>query len=78
MPSKSKRRVIIRREKAIAYAISIAKAGDVLLLVGKGHETYQAINGRLIPFDERKIVKDLLEKRESVHTKSQASMGDAT
>ncbi len=68
MPQKEKRRVILSRQRAIAYAVSIARKGDVLLLVGKGHETYEAIGGLLRPFDERKIVKKALEERENAHT----------
>ncbi|MBR5187312.1 MAG: UDP-N-acetylmuramoyl-L-alanyl-D-glutamate--2,6-diaminopimelate ligase, partial [Clostridia bacterium] len=44
------------RKKAIAYAVSIAKSGDIVLLAGKGHETYQLINGKKIPFSEREIL----------------------
>jgi UDP-N-acetylmuramoyl-L-alanyl-D-glutamate--2,6-diaminopimelate ligase len=75
MQLRSKRRVILRRERAIDYAVSIARKGDVLLLVGKGHETYEAIGGTLRPFDERKIVTRALEKREKAHTISDAIEG---
>ena len=44
------------RKDAIAYAVSIAKPGDIVLLAGKGHETYQLINGKKIPFSEREIL----------------------
>ena len=77
MPNKSKRRVILNREKAIGYALSIAKSGDVLLLVGKGHETYEAVGGVIRPFDERKIVRRLLEKKETAHTIPEALEGTA-
>lgn len=76
MPKRSKRRVIVRRERAIAYAISIAQKNDVLLLVGKGHETYEAVAGALRPFDERKIVQKALEERENAHTMSKALRGE--
>ena len=36
---------------------SIANKNDIIVLTGKGHETYQEINGKKIPFDERKIIK---------------------
>lgn len=52
---------ITDRTEAIKYALSIAKEGDVLLLAGKGHETYQDIMGEKIHYDEREIVKKLLE-----------------
>lgn len=46
------------REKAIVYAMSLLEPGDILLLAGKGHENYQLIGGRRIPFCERQIVLD--------------------
>lgn len=49
-----------KREDAIALALKTAKEGDVLLLCGKGHETYQQNSNGKIPFDEREIVKKLL------------------
>ncbi len=75
MPIRCKRRVILSRERAIAYATTIARKGDVLLLVGKGHETYEAVGGSLRPFDERKIVKRVLEEREKAHTTSDVIRG---
>lgn len=49
---------ITDRREAIAYALSHAAAGDILLLAGKGHETYQEINGRKYPMDEREILRE--------------------
>ncbi len=46
------------RAKAIRYAISMAKEGDIFLLAGKGHERYQLINGEKRPFCERDILLD--------------------
>lgn len=48
------------RKKAIALAMDRGQAGDVILLCGKGHETYQEIGGRMLPMDEREIVRSLL------------------
>ena len=48
--------VIPDRKEAIEYAVSIAEAGDIILLAGKGHETYQLINGKKVPFSEREIL----------------------
>ena len=42
--------------------MSIAEAGDVVVLAGKGHETYQEIKGVKHPFDEKVVVKELLEE----------------
>ena len=52
--------VIENRRDAIDRALHIAKKGDVIVLAGKGHETYQEINGIKHPFDEKLIVSELL------------------
>ncbi len=52
---------IEERRAAIARALELAdRHGDVVLLAGKGHETYQIRGTTLLPFDEREIVRDLL------------------
>lgn len=52
--------VIENRREAIRRALSIANEGDVVLLAGKGHETYQEISGVKRPFNEKVIVAELL------------------
>ncbi|WP_069650158.1 UDP-N-acetylmuramoyl-L-alanyl-D-glutamate--2,6-diaminopimelate ligase [Caloranaerobacter ferrireducens] len=52
--------VIEDRREAIRYALEIARKDDVILLAGKGHETYQIIGNEVLPFDEKKIVLELL------------------
>ena len=52
--------VIENRREAINRALRIAEDGDVIVLAGKGHETYQEIMGIKRPFDEKAIVSDLL------------------
>ncbi len=52
--------VIENRREAIRYALQNAGAGDVIVLAGKGHETYQEINGVKYPFDEKIVVAELL------------------
>lgn len=52
------------RAKAIAKAIDIAKKDDVILIAGKGHETYQILKDKTIHFDEREVVIDILNKKE--------------
>ena len=47
------------RRAAIARALDVAEPGDVVLLAGKGHETYQIRGTTKYPFDERQIVEDL-------------------
>jgi UDP-N-acetylmuramoyl-L-alanyl-D-glutamate--2,6-diaminopimelate ligase len=44
------------REKAILLASKLAKKGDLILVAGKGHETYQEINGDFFDFDDRKVI----------------------
>ena len=56
--SKARIAVIENRHQAIEFALSKAKKGDIVLLAGKGHETYQIIGDKKIPFDERVIVKE--------------------
>ncbi|MBQ4245074.1 MAG: UDP-N-acetylmuramoyl-L-alanyl-D-glutamate--2,6-diaminopimelate ligase [Clostridia bacterium] len=48
------------RKKATALALSKAKAGDVVVLAGKGHEDYQILGTEKIHYDEREIVRDIL------------------
>ncbi len=52
---------IENREQAIKTACQLADAEDIILLAGKGHETYQETNGNRIEFDDFKIVRKVLE-----------------
>jgi UDP-N-acetylmuramoyl-L-alanyl-D-glutamate--2,6-diaminopimelate ligase len=52
--------VIENRREAIRYAMQMACAGDVVVLAGKGHETYQDIQGVKHPFNEKVVVQELL------------------
>ena len=54
--------VIENRREAIRHALQTAKEGDVVVLAGKGHETYQEINGVKRPFDEKVVVAELLDE----------------
>ena len=54
--------IIPNRKEAIKEALRIASKGDIILLIGKGHEMYEEIEGKLYPFDERKIVADALKE----------------
>lgn len=58
---KAKIKVITDRTEAIRYALSIAKKGDVVLLAGKGHETYQILKTGKIHYDEREVVAQILK-----------------
>ena len=53
---------ICDRPSAIHHAMDIAQAGDVIVLMGKGHETYQEINHVKHHMDEREIVQDYFQK----------------
>lgn len=56
--------VIENRREAIRYAMNVAREGDVIVLCGKGHETYQDIGGVKHPFDEKIVVAELLTEME--------------
>ena len=56
-------RVLIDRREAIAYAASLCRAGDTLLLLGKGHENGQEIDGQKIDFDDRLVLAEILEEQ---------------
>lgn len=53
---------IVDRKQAIKTACQLAESGDIILIAGKGHETYQEIQGVRHDFDDMKIVKELLEQ----------------
>ena len=50
----------VDREVAIQKALEQAREGDAVVLAGKGHETYQILNGRTIPFDDREVARAVL------------------
>ena len=54
--------VIENRREAIKYALMSAEASDVVVLAGKGHETYQEIKGVRHPFNEKIVVAELLKE----------------
>jgi UDP-N-acetylmuramoyl-L-alanyl-D-glutamate--2,6-diaminopimelate ligase len=47
------------RRKAIAASLKIAAPGDAVLIAGKGHEDYQLVRGRVLPFDDRGVVREI-------------------
>jgi UDP-N-acetylmuramoyl-L-alanyl-D-glutamate--2,6-diaminopimelate ligase len=55
--------IIVDRDQAIEYAVSQAKAGDSVLILGKGHESGQEINGATTPFDDRIQLARAIEGR---------------
>jgi UDP-N-acetylmuramoyl-L-alanyl-D-glutamate--2,6-diaminopimelate ligase len=54
--------VIENRVEAIHHAMDIAKKDDIIILAGKGHETYQEIHGVKHHLDEREVVAEYLSK----------------
>ena len=52
--------VIESRYDAIKYALDNAREGDVIILAGKGHETYQILGTGTIHFDEREVIREIL------------------
>ena len=54
--------IVENRKEAIRQALETAAGGDIVILAGKGHETYQDIQGEKRPFDEKVIVTELLSE----------------
>jgi UDP-N-acetylmuramyl-tripeptide synthetase len=51
---------IVDRREAIKRSLEIARPGDLVLIAGKGHETYQIFRDQVIHFDDREVVRELL------------------
>jgi UDP-N-acetylmuramoyl-L-alanyl-D-glutamate--2,6-diaminopimelate ligase len=62
-------RVIENRREAICRALDDLQTGDVLILAGKGHETYQILGKDKIHFDEREVVADYLKQQRAEERK---------
>jgi len=54
--------IVPDRREAIETAVSIARKGDVVVIAGKGHEDYQILGDRTIPFDDRKLAAELIRE----------------
>ncbi len=61
-PEKKNYKVIENRPQAIGYAMDIAGKNDIIVLAGKGHETYQEIHGVKHHLDEREVVQQYLKE----------------
>jgi UDP-N-acetylmuramoyl-L-alanyl-D-glutamate--2,6-diaminopimelate ligase len=59
---KAERHAIVDRREAIARALEMARPGDAVVIAGKGHETYQVLRDRTIPFDDRQVARDVLSR----------------
>ena len=51
-------KVIVNRKEAIKYALSIARKDDIIVLAGKGHEKYQIVGKKRLPFDDVNIIAE--------------------
>jgi len=61
---------VIDRAEAIERAVMTATAGDVVLIAGKGHEKYQQIGDRVLPFDDGEVARGALAKRRQDRTRA--------
>lgn len=52
--------IIADRREAIRVALENAREGDIVLLAGKGHEDYQEVQGKKLPFDDRRVTRQIL------------------
>ena len=57
-----KYKVVVDRKKAIEHALRKAEKGDLVLIAGKGHETYQEINGVKHHFDDKEVVAEVITR----------------
>jgi UDP-N-acetylmuramoyl-L-alanyl-D-glutamate--2,6-diaminopimelate ligase len=55
----------VNREEAIRLAVASARQGDVLVIAGKGHESTQSTGGHTVPFDDREVVRRILNETHS-------------
>lgn len=66
-------RIVPDRREAISWALRWIENGDILLVAGKGHETYQEINGVRYPFDDREVLRAELQRRSGAASRRAAS-----
>jgi UDP-N-acetylmuramoyl-L-alanyl-D-glutamate--2,6-diaminopimelate ligase len=62
-PRRGERHVVVDRREAIFKAVDLAQPGDVVVIAGKGHETYQTIRERNLPFDDRLVAREALARQ---------------
>jgi UDP-N-acetylmuramoyl-L-alanyl-D-glutamate--2,6-diaminopimelate ligase len=58
--------IVPDRRKAIEQALLFAKKGDAVLVAGKGHENYQVLKDKVVPFHDGKVIREILKKMGSV------------
>ena len=57
---RGERHMVVDRREAIARALEMAGPGDAVVIAGKGHEAYQVLRDRTVPFDDRQVARELL------------------
>ncbi len=65
-PGKKPYYVIPGRHEAVAFAVGLARPGDVVVLAGKGHEDYQIIGEKKMHFDDREVAREEIRKRQTI------------
>ena len=58
-------KTIVDRAEAIERAVSMSAPGDLVLIAGKGHEKYQQIGDRVLPFDDVAVAREALKRRQT-------------
>lgn len=60
--TKGKYKIVVNRKKAIDHALRQARRNDIVVIAGKGHETYQEVNGEKHHFDDREVAASVLKR----------------
>ena len=55
--------IILDRYQAIKHAVSLSDKWDIIVVAGKGHENYQLSGSEIVPFNDKEVLKELLEKK---------------
>jgi UDP-N-acetylmuramoyl-L-alanyl-D-glutamate--2,6-diaminopimelate ligase len=63
-------RTVVDRREAIEQAVDLSEPGDVVLIAGKGHEKYQQIGDRVLPFDDAEVARAALARRRKRSSKA--------
>jgi UDP-N-acetylmuramoyl-L-alanyl-D-glutamate--2,6-diaminopimelate ligase len=63
-------RSVVDRREAIELAVDVSESGDVVLIAGKGHEKYQQIGDRVLPFDDGEVARAALARRRKRSSKA--------
>jgi UDP-N-acetylmuramoyl-L-alanyl-D-glutamate--2,6-diaminopimelate ligase len=63
MTEKGDYEIVVDRRTAIARALGMAQSGDIVLIAGKGHESYQEFSDIIAPFDDREVAREFLRER---------------